>query len=246
MRALFPLFASIIIQVSVIAADRPSISKPPTLSIILGSEEDIPTDLRGPPFLMSAVVSTQNRLSVFRADIDDALGMYPAYMLRSLARRIIAYDRMSLYGIPTSATFHSDEIFIAFASTARGITSEQVKIALHVQVAIMLFRRFPDFIQLREWKEANSPTFQYGGAGIVQSVGQAAISEDARLLNLGMVSQFATTSLENDFGFCSAVLFTAPDKLRTITTRYRRIDFKIRMVKGFYKQLDPAFRWPWL
>ncbi|MBI3561253.1 MAG: hypothetical protein HY080_05990, partial [Gammaproteobacteria bacterium] len=60
------------------------------------------------------------------------------------------------------------------------------------------------------------------------------------LLQQGFLSDYGMTNMENDVNTYAEMLFTEPEKLMALATRYPRINAKYQLLTQFYQSLVPS------
>ncbi len=106
---------------------------------------------------------------------------------------------------------------------------------LHSELSSILMRNYP--FPEQEWLLINNEKFIYK-KNILEVLGK---TETNRVLpdslEAGFITEYAKTSLENDFNMIVMVLFSQETELCELRNRYKRINKKAELVINFYKSI---------
>lgn len=129
--------------------------------------------------------------------------------------------------------------------TNDGFGDDFVERLFHAEFSSVLHKLNPDFLSEALWKQQLPHDFIYTHPNetdvALTQLGEHNESFEPELLELGFLSLYATTNLENDFNSVTKQLFVPASELWQIIDQYPRIRKKVELTVKFYHQLHPAF-----
>lgn len=171
------------------------------------------------------------------------LAAYPRTLLAGRLKRLTVVRDLRFYGKEYAGTFFDDGVVVSVGTDTNPLAWCQVIAVAHAEFSSILLRS-EDF-SVVEWKSCNGVGFDYGGNAIGMS-GLPGVREGGPdLWKCGVLTKYATASVEEDFNAFVEYLWSRPDTLEKLCAEYPGIRQKRDIVVRFYKKVDEAWSWPW-
>lgn len=109
----------------------------------------------------------------------------------------------------------------------------------HVEFSSILLRNHAALLEKQLWQALNPPGFKYLG-NVVDAVkqGKAGLKLSVALHGQGFLTEYACSTLENDFNGFAARLFGGVAHVWAIAGKHPKIRKKLEPTIGFYRKLD--------
>ena len=173
-----------------------------------------------------------------------ALNKYPENVLTHNLKAVYFLKSMSFFGVGYGATNSNDVVYISSNGVGMGYTDFYLEKSFHHEFSSILFRNYPSVLDTVEWKKANGNDFDYNdpenGVGAIRSK-KSSEELDTALARIGMLTQYAMSSLENDINTIAQNLFLPDNNFWDITDHYPLIKKKIKLLIAFYNKINPIF-----
>ena len=173
-----------------------------------------------------------------------ALNKYPENVLTHNLKAVYFLKSMSFFGVGYGATNSNDVVYISSNGMAKGYTDFYLEKSFHHEFSSILFRNYPSVLDTVEWKKANGNGFDYNdpenGVGAIRSK-KSSEELDTALARIGMLTQYAMSSLENDVNTIAQNLFLPDNNFWDITDHYPLIRKKVKLLIAFYNKINPIF-----
>jgi hypothetical protein len=172
-----------------------------------------------------------------------ALAKYPKAMLAKNLKNVFWTRRMSFYDVEYGGTNSNNAVYLANDGKRLGYTDVYLEQTLHHEFSSILFRNFPFHLDTTGWKAANLDCDYNDPEDGVGAIRNHASSQDidTSLCRLGMLTQYAMSSMENDVNSFAQNLFCPSAGFWQAVDAYPRIRQKTTLLINFYSKLDPAF-----
>ncbi len=157
---------------------------------------------------------------------------YNPDFLKSNLTDIFIVKELKCAGKNAGGAHYNSTIYIAYDLN---YPEMPVQAIMHAELSSILMKKysFPE----QEWRLINKKDFRYSN-NVLEVLGK---EETNRLLldslEGGFVTEYAKTTLENDFNMIVEMLFYKKDYLCTLRRRYERIDKKAEMAIQFYESI---------
>lgn len=176
--------------------------------------------------------------------IDRALSKYPLSLLQENLAGVYCLGMMQFYDVGYGGTNSENAVYIANAGRFNGYTDQYIEQTFHHEFSSILLRNYPALLDTIAWKKINMNGFDYddpeNGIGAIRDH-RSSIVSDTFLCQKGFLTQYAMSSLENDFNTLSQNIFQPVSNFWWIADHYPRIGEKVKLLIGFYRQIDPVF-----
>ncbi len=162
------------------------------------------------------------------------LSNYPRRILRRHLGDIYLMRELKMGGGGWGGTYYKKGIYINCRASQRFILS-----TMFHEISSMLMKtyRFPE----RAWLRVNGSEARYIGTRHFADGQNSGGSSSKQGLEMGFVTNYAHSSLENDFNEMSEYLFTRYYRLRHLGKEYPKIGEKMELAIDFYKGIDDEF-----
>lgn len=173
--------------------------------------------------------------------LEDALSKYPAKILAGNLRETVVVKELGFSGVSASGTNSKDQVFLANGGSKNGFTAKWLERVFHSEFSSILLRNQFDSFRDDRWNSVNAENFSYGAGGVAAvKKGEVGKFFDAKLLKQGFLSQYAKSSLENDFNAFAGFLWLGDEKLWDASEKYSAIGVKLKLTIDFYHSLDSS------
>lgn len=225
-----------------IQAQETVILEKPVLVLTSPSQEAFPEAWRKAPVSARGEKLPEARISQARDILKTALNKHPAAVLQANLKAVYVLSQLRYRGVVTSGTNSRTCVYVKLGDPQAGYTPAHVEGTFHAELSSILIRNHPQFLDKEAWQQANPSCFQYLGDGVeAVKQGKAGVKTETALLEKGFLSQYACSTLENDFNGLTIRLFAGDATLWTLARQYPRIQTKLEIALSFYRQLDPAY-----
>lgn len=199
-----------------------------------------PPDWTAPPISAKAESIKPPELRRFPALLAGALSKYPPAMIQRALKAIYLTGEMKFYGTIYGATSSWDTVYLNSRGEGEGYTDAYLTGSLHHEIAHILYRRHE--FDARRWRSMNPRGFRYSGGedGGMQAIrrGRDSLHGGPALYRRGFLSEYALSSLEEDFCTYSERIFTAPADFAGIMEKYPAVRKKFALWLDFYHSVD--------
>lgn len=178
-----------------------------------------------------------------KAVIARALDHYPQSTLENI-KKVYFLQQLKFYDVPYGGTNSTDLIYLVNHGTSRGYSDKYLEQTFHHEFSSILFRNFPEKLDTTEWKMANHPDFNYNdpenGVGAIRNK-QSSQLLDSTLCEKGLLTQYGSSSIENDVNTFAQNLFLPEQDFWKMVAQYPAIRKKTTLLIGFYNRINPIF-----
>jgi hypothetical protein len=175
--------------------------------------------------------------------ITRALVKYPVHVVKENLKRIYVFNNLNFYSLPYGGTSSVSKKAVYIAEdTALHEQDLYIETIFHHEFSSLLFKKFPYYLNEKEWNAINPPGFHYGKGGLeaIRS-GNSSMSYDSILVERGFLNKYSQSSLEEDMNVIAQSLFCGGDNFREIMAKNEKIKAKVLLIIDFYQKLDPVF-----
>lgn len=169
--------------------------------------------------------------------MSDALTRLPKGFAENYVRQIYGVSSLEGYGVQFGGTNVEDKIYLLYRedSSCAGTTRR-----LYAELSSLVLRANPGILDVAQWESVNPDGFSYGSSGVdAIREGNASTELDPREFSSGFLSQYARSTLENDFNAISAGLFMGIKQMWQAAQDYPRLAAKLNITIKFYETVDP-------
>lgn len=166
---------------------------------------------------------------------------YPAKVLSNLVR-VQIIKGINFYGQPYGGTNSNDTVFLDVDGIENGYTDMYLSDAFHHEFSSILLRKFPSFLNQKDWSATLPKDFKYSSGGVnAIAEGTASTSLDEALAAKGFLSQYSMSAQEEDFNMIAENLFTGGKEFWAVVDKHPKAAAKVKLVINFYNKLDKTF-----
>lgn len=173
-----------------------------------------------------------------------ALKKYPEPLLDKNLRAVYWLKNMRFYDVGYGGTNSNDALFLTNDGELMGYTMKYMEQTLHHEFSSILYRNYKKLFNDSVWIAANAYNFDYNdpeaGVGAIRK-NASSQDIDTAFCAIGMLTQYAMSSLENDLNTFAQNLFCPSPGFWTTVDNYPRIRKKVSLLISFYNKLDPIF-----
>jgi len=171
-----------------------------------------------------------------------ALAKYPQRVLSDNLLAVHFLKVMKFFNVSYGGTNSNDVIYLVNNGKLEGYTDEYLEQTFHHELSSILLRNFADLLDTTAWKKNNEPGFEYNdpenGVGAIRN-NQSSQELDTNWCEKGILTQYASSSIENDVNTIAQNLFCPDADFWKYTDRYPRLKEKVKMLIAFYSRLHP-------
>jgi hypothetical protein len=176
-----------------------------------------------------------------KAIIIKALNKYPAEVVRRHLTKIYVVRQLEFYGQSYGGTSSTSEVYVVNDGADMGYTDFWIEQAFHSEFSSILFRNYLFLFDKKKWISYNKG-IHYGQYGVdALKEGKASKVFDLELNKKGVLSQYGTASIEEDFNIFAENLFSSSTGFWQIVKTQDRIRQKTEQVIEFYNLIDDRF-----
>lgn len=173
--------------------------------------------------------------------VKKAMDKYPDGFLEQYITRVYVLDYLEFYGLAFGGTNSDDVVYIVNQGKTMGYTDEYVEQTFHHEFSSILFRKNPDSFNRQGWIACNK-NFTYGTGGVDALRDNTSSTEmDTYYAEMGVLCQYATSDIEEDFNTFAEQLFCASEGFWELTNDFPLLNKKLKLIVQFYQKLDPLF-----
>lgn len=173
--------------------------------------------------------------------IRKALGKYPDGFAEQYLRKIYVLGYLEFFGVEYGGTNTEGVIYISNRGTDMGYTDSYLEQTFHHEFSSLLYFAHPEYFKKEQWKKLNRG-FTYGGGGVAAiQTGTASTELSDFYAEMGVLSQYATADIEEDFNLFAEQIFCASDRFWTLVDTYPALNKKVKIMADFYGKIHPVF-----
>lgn len=171
-----------------------------------------------------------------------AMRKYPPTVLRNNLEKIYVVRELRYFNITAGGTNSLNKVYVTNNGETAGYTDDFIEKTFHAEFSSILLRNNPEAFIESEWNEVNPLNFQYDQGGVAAIKAGADSTEfDPAYLFEGFLSEYSTSSLENDFNIFAQYIFTGSDSFWQLIETNSKIQRKLAIMIDFYRTSDPLF-----
>lgn len=188
----------------------------------------------------NAKVLDKSEVERTRQILNRAIRKYPQHILATNLRMVYVLSELDYLGITASGTNSRRDIYLKNRGVLEGFTDAWIEETFHHELALILLRNYPQYLDRDAWKKNNPPAFEYV-EGAVEAVKQnhADLILNPSLCVQGFLCEYSQSSLEMDFTTIAQHLFLGDAEFRSAMEEYAKLKAKRDLVIAFYEHLDP-------
>lgn len=179
-----------------------------------------------------------------RAILQLALDKYPEPVLNRDLKNVYFLKTMKFYDVAYGGTNSNDALYLTNNGKSNGYSDLYLEQTFHHEYSSILFRNHPSFLNERLWLKANTQDFAYTdpeqGIGAIRN-NQSSQDLDTALCNIGLLTQYASSGMENDINTYAQNLFSPSTGFWDIVEKYPRVKKKVKLLVAFYSKINPVF-----
>mgnify|MGYP006928159876 CR=1 FL=1 len=174
--------------------------------------------------------------------INNALSMYPKSIILQNIKTIYVVKDMEFFGQPFGGTNSNSNVYMTNNGADYGYTSLFLEKTFHHEFSSILLRNYEHFFDTATFTSYNAPGFEYGEGG-VEAIreNQVSLDYDKQFNELGLISQYSASSLENDINLFAENLFSPEKGFKRLINKYEGLRNKRSFMIDFYHQIDTSF-----
>lgn len=203
-----------------------------------------PGDWQLPPISASGQPIDKSEIPRTRRVMERALSKYPIEMLEENLESIHFLSQMRFFDVPYGGTNSNTAVYLVNNGRSLGYSNKYLEQTFHHEFSSILLRNFPEFLDTTLWKSLNDPGFNYNdpenGVGAIRN-NQSSQDIDSILCEKGLLTQYASSSIENDVNTFAQNLFLPEKDFWKNVETYPRIKKKMEMLVEFYQKINPVF-----
>lgn len=174
--------------------------------------------------------------------IAKALLKYPVELVKSNLRKIYILKSLEFYGVPYGGTNSISCIYLSNKGIQEGYTDFWIEQNFHAEFSSIFLRNYSFLFDKTKWISNNDPDIKYGNSGVdAIKNGKAITSFDMELNKKGILSLYATASIEEDFNSYAENLFLSSLGFWEITNVHHKVKEKMMQVVDFYNSINKNF-----
>ena len=237
------LFVSVMAFYSCIAQDCIKDSRTGIIICFSAEGRIFPESAYSPEINPKAISLDSNDYSISKKVISVALSKYPISVLKKNLKIIYVLKYLELYGVQGGGTNCNDAIYLSTEDMQMlYYNSFYLEQLFHAEFSSILLRNYKQFFNEKKWKESNAVNVNYGTGG-VEELRRGKGNEDFRedLNKIGILDQYALSSVENDFNSFAKNIFLPKPGFWELTDTFPSIRAKKNMIIDFYNRIDTSF-----
>lgn len=173
-----------------------------------------------------------------------ALSKYPVDLLRLNLQRVYWLRDMNFFGVGYGGTNSTHTLYLTNDGVDKGYTDNYLEQTFHHEFSSILFRNYSSAFDSLAWRAANDPAFSYNdpeeGVGAIRN-NASSQDFDTLLCKMGVLTQYAESSLENDANTFAQHIFSNSKEFWALADRYPRVRRKTQLLITFYQKINPIF-----
>jgi len=176
-----------------------------------------------------------------KAIIIKALNKYPVDVIAKHLTKVYVVNRLEFYGLEYGGTNSTSVVYVANRGIDFGYSDFWIEQAFHHEFSSILFRNYSSLFDKKKWTSYNKG-IRYGKSG-TEALKQGKASEqfDLELNKRGILAQYGTASIEEDFNEFAQNLFLSNLGFWEIGETQKRIWNKTNQAIEFYNHIDSRF-----
>jgi hypothetical protein len=170
-----------------------------------------------------------------------ALNKYPAELIKKHLSKVYVVSSLEFYGQSYGGTNSTSDIYLTNRGKDWGYSDFWIEQAFHSEFSSILFRNYSFLFDKKKWVSYNKD-IQYGESGTqALKEGKASTEFDFELNKRGILAQYGTASIEEDFNMFAHNIFLSTTGFWEIGKMHKRIFKKTNQVIEFYNRIDSRF-----
>jgi hypothetical protein len=170
-----------------------------------------------------------------------ALSKYPKGFISKHIKKIYVLGDLEFYGVGYGGTNSNDAVYICNKGEIMGYSDIYLEQTFHHEFSSILFREYSNQFSESKWKSINSG-FEYGDGGVnAIMAGEASTVHSEKYAKMGVLSQYATSHIEEDFNSFAEQIFCASEGFWDLIAKHRKLNQKLKIIINFYNSLDSMF-----
>lgn len=169
-----------------------------------------------------------------------AVEVYPRNVLSTYAPRVLIAGRIEILDYRVGGTVQPGWVLLATDYLGLGAGPAALARVFHHEVSSLLIanRPFPD----AAWRATLPPGFSYPEDDTERlKATQVYAADVSSFFADGFVSDYGSSSLENDINTYAELLLSDPEKLAALSAEYPAIAKKALIIRNYYEALHPDF-----
>ncbi|WP_042478440.1 zinc-binding metallopeptidase [Bacillus ndiopicus] len=184
---------------------------------------------------------SKERESLTKQWLDKAMSKYPSYFLSDNIDNIFVSNKLYVYGVRYGGTYIGKDIYL---TNQNHYTFKDFEKIFHAEFSSILYYKNQKKFNDKAWQALNPKGFQYSGDGseyLESKNSKYDSSKDKLYFEKGFLTEYATTSLENDFNAIVRAMFSGDKTLWDNIDNNPSLNGKLDLAIKFYNSLDPMF-----
>ena len=173
-----------------------------------------------------------------------ALRKYPVALLQRELQHIYFLHSMRFYNLDYGGTNSFDAVYLTDSGKEMGYNDLYLEQTFHHEFSSILYRNYPNLLNQSAWMASNPPGFTYrdpeNGVGAIRN-NQSSQDLDTALCQLGFLTQYAESGMENDLNTFAQNIFSPSPGFWELVDNYPRIATKFNLLLIFYNSISPLF-----
>jgi hypothetical protein len=203
-----------------------------------------PSDWLQDPIHVSCVPIDPHEILRCQEITERALLKYPAEVLSENLKAIYFFKSMRFYDVSFGGTNSSDALYLTNNGARKGYTDLYLEQTFHHELSSIFLRNYSFLLDTVLWMKLNEPGFNYNdpenGVGAIRNR-QTSPKLDTFLCARGFLTQYACSSLENDFNTLAQNLFVPAAGFWETVDRFPAIREKVKLLVAFYNNINSRF-----
>lgn len=210
-----------------------------TIEHTLGNEA-IPDAFKTPPSNATAVSLKDQELCYCVPILYRELKKYPVEVINKDIKTIFLLDRLQFSGVPYGGTVIGRAVYLTWGGHQHGYDDTYFSSLIHHEFSSVFFQKYP--FPIDEWIAANPTGFEYAHTNeqIIEAIKKGELKDKKHYLD-GFLSEYGRSTLENDFNAYAELLFSQPERIRELSSKYPRVKRKIELTKQYYLNISNTF-----
>ncbi len=170
-----------------------------------------------------------------------AFEKYPTPFLNKHINNIYVLDSIIIDNVNYGGTNYKNDIYLTNRGIQHNYSNLFIEKLFHAEFSSILYKLYTDEEFEANWMYINPSNFSYLGTGIEAiNLGHSETPSDS-ISAYGFLSEYAMSSMENDFNSIAKNLFTNDPNLWTAINNHTQIKNKVVLFIEFYNRLNPIF-----
>jgi len=169
-----------------------------------------------------------------------AMSKYPEGILEKYLEKVYVVGYLEFFGLEYGGTNTDGIVYLSNRGEYMGYTDLFLEQSFHHELSSILFFAHPRFFRKDDWVKLND--FQYGSGGVnAIQTSSASVALSEYYAAKGVLSQYATSAIEEDFNTFAEQLFSASEGFWELTEQYPALSEKVTIMVEFYNAIHPDF-----